>query len=62
MSRGGADFKKKYQDSPGPHNRELVFEKMLKEVMLKWRKDELHRLFATDPAFKAACMQRMVGG
>ncbi|MDF1622188.1 MAG: type I restriction endonuclease subunit R [Pseudohongiella nitratireducens] len=61
------DFKTKYQDNPDPHNRELAFEKMLKEVMLQRRKDELelYKLFAADPAFKAAwmqSMQRVVGG
>jgi len=55
------DFKAKYQDNPDPHNRELAFEKMLKEVMLQRRKDELelYKLFAGDPAFKAAWMQSM---
>lgn len=55
------DFKTKYQDNPGPHNRELAFEKMLKEVMLQRRKDELElcKLFAADPAFKSAWMQSM---
>ena len=60
------DFKSKYQDNPDPHNRQLAFEKMLKEVMLHRRKDELelYKLFASDPAFKTAWvqgMQNMVG-
>ncbi|WP_194865149.1 type I restriction endonuclease subunit R [Alloalcanivorax profundimaris] len=60
------DFKAKYQDNPDPHNRELAFEKMLKEVMLQRRKHELelYKLYAGDPAFKAAwvqSMQRVVG-
>ncbi|MDW1835717.1 type I restriction endonuclease subunit R [Vibrio sp. Vb0718] len=60
------DFKSKYQNNPDPHNRELAFEKMLKEVMLKRRKDELelYKLFAGDTAFKASwtqSLQRMVG-
>ncbi|PHR92217.1 MAG: DEAD/DEAH box helicase [Leeuwenhoekiella sp.] len=59
------DFQAKYQNNPDPHNRELAFEKMLKEVMLRRRKDELelYKMFAADPAFKAAwvqSMQRMV--
>ncbi len=59
------DFEAKYQKNPDPHNRELAFEKMLKEVMLRRRKDELelYKMFAADPAFKAAwvqSMQRMV--
>lgn len=55
------DFKAKYQNNPDPHNRELAFEKMLKEVMLARRKDELelYKLFAGDPAFKASWMQSM---
>jgi len=60
------DFKVKYEDNPDPHNRELAFEKMLKEVMLQRRKDELelYKLFAGDTAFKSSLtqsMQRMVG-
>lgn len=61
------DFEAKYQNNPDPHNRELAFEKMLKEVMLRRRKDELelYKMFAGDGAFKAAwtqSMQRMVQG
>jgi type I restriction enzyme R subunit len=60
------DFESKYQHNPDPHNRELAFEKMLKEVMLSRRKDELelYKLFAGDSAFKASwtqSMQRTVG-
>lgn len=60
------DFEAKYQNNPDPHNRELAFEKMLKEVMLARRKDELelYKLFAGDSAFKASwtqSMQRTVG-
>jgi len=60
------DFESKYQHNPDPHNRELAFEKMLKEVMLSRRKDELelYKLFAEDSAFKASwtqSMQRTVG-
>ncbi|MGF1849412.1 type I restriction endonuclease subunit R [Vibrio lentus] len=55
------DFKAKYQDNPDPHNRALAFEKMLKEVMLARRKDELelYKLFAGDSAFKASWTQSM---
>ncbi len=35
------DFEAKYQNNPDPINRELAFEKILKEVMLLRRKDEL---------------------
>jgi len=60
------DFETKYQQNPDPHNRELAFEKMLKEVMLARRKDELdlYKLFAGDSAFKASwtqSMQRTIG-
>jgi len=55
------DFEAKYQNNPDPHNRGLAFEKMLKEIMLQRRKDELdlYKLFAGDDAFKAAWMQSM---
>ncbi|MBE0508464.1 MAG: type I restriction endonuclease subunit R [Marinospirillum sp.] len=55
------DFEEKYEKNPDPHNRELAFEKILKEVMLRRRKDELelYKLFAGDTAFKAAWMQSM---
>lgn len=55
------DFEEKYQNNPDPHNRGLAFEKMLKEVMLQRRRDEmeLYKLFANDPAFKASWLQSM---
>lgn len=64
--RNHPDFDAKYKDNPDPHNRDLAFEKMLKEVMLARRKDELelYKLFAGDSAFKASwtqSMQRTVG-
>lgn len=64
--RSHPDFETKYQDNPDPHNRDLAFEKMLKEIMLQRRKDELelYKLFANDSAFKSSwtqSMQRMVG-
>ena len=60
------DFESKYQNNTDPINRELAFEKIMREVMLARRKDELelYKLFANDPAFKASWMQsaqRMVG-
>lgn len=50
---------------PDPHNKELAFNKILKEIMLQRRRDELalYKLFAGDPAFNASwtqSMQRMV--
>ncbi|MCL6250845.1 hypothetical protein M3P36_07295 [Altererythrobacter sp. KTW20L] len=55
------DFAAKYENNPDPHNRELAFEKMLKEVMLMRRKDELelYKLFANDAAFKASWQQSL---
>ncbi|MBD2780667.1 type I restriction endonuclease subunit R [Xenorhabdus szentirmaii] len=55
------DFATKYRNNPDPHNRELAFEKMLKEIMLQRRKDELelYKLFANDPAFKISLTQSM---
>ena len=55
------DFESKYQNNPDPHNRNLTFDKMLKEVMLRRRKDELelYKLFSGDAAFKAALVQSM---
>ncbi|WP_233144556.1 type I restriction enzyme subunit R domain-containing protein [Methyloprofundus sedimenti] len=55
------DFEAKYQGNPDPHNRELAFEKILKEVMLHRRKDELelYKLFVNDEAFKASLQQSL---
>jgi len=55
------DFNSKYQNNPDPHNRGLAFDKMLEEIMLQRRKDELelYKLFASDPAFKASWTQSM---
>ena len=54
--RNHPDFESKYKNNPDPHNRNLAFEKMLKEIMLQRRKDELelYKLFAGDSAFKAS--------
>jgi type I restriction enzyme R subunit len=59
--RAHPDFEEKYENNPDPQNRGLAFEKMLREVMLKRRKDELelYKLFANDPAFKAAWQRSM---
>lgn len=64
--RNHPDFEAKYLNNADPHTRDLAFEKMLKEIMLQRRKDELelYKLFAQDPAFKSSwtqSMQRMVG-
>jgi type I restriction enzyme R subunit len=53
------DFDLKYKNNPDPQNRELAFEKMLQDIMLQRRKDELdlYKLYANDPSFKAAWQQ-----
>ena len=55
------DFELKYKNNHDPHNRELAFEKILKEIMLQRRKEELelYKLFASDAAFKTSWMQSM---
>lgn len=63
--RNHPDFETKYSNNPDPHNRNLAFEKILKEIMLQRRKEEweLYKLYASDSAFKASWtqnMQRMV--
>ncbi|MBE1427370.1 type I restriction enzyme R subunit [Desulfomicrobium macestii] len=54
--RAHPDYTFKYEANADPYNRGLALEKMLQDVMLKRRKDELelYKLFASDPAFKAA--------
>ena len=61
------DFQKKYKDNQDSYNRDLAFDKIFEEVMLKNRRTEmeLYKMLATDPAFKAAMQQslrQMVGG
>jgi type I restriction enzyme, R subunit len=55
------DFKDKYQNNPDPHNQNLAFDKLFKEIMLQRRKDDLdfYKLFAGDDAFKMSLMQSM---
>lgn len=57
--RAHPDYTAKYEDNSDPYNRGLALEKILQDVMLKRRKDELelYKLFAADPAFKAAWSQ-----
>ncbi|KMN12129.1 type I restriction endonuclease subunit R [Pseudomonas sp. B21-009] len=59
--RAHPDYSAKYEDNADPYNRGLALEKMLQDVMLKRRKDELelYKLFASDPAFKAAWSQNI---
>ena len=63
--RSHPDFVAKYQHNDDRYNRDLAFDKIFEEVMLKNRRTEmeLYRLLASDPDFKAAMkhsMQRMV--
>ena len=55
------DFQAKYVDNADPHNKELAFEKMFKEIMLQKRKDDLdfYKLWAADQAFKTSLMNSM---
>ncbi|MBY3476155.1 type I restriction endonuclease subunit R [Rhizobium laguerreae] len=57
--RAHPDFIEKYEENADPYNRGLALEKMMQDVMLKRRKEELelYKLFASDPAFKAAWSQ-----
>ena len=64
--RAHPDFESKYQNNPDPHTRHLAFDKMLEEIMLQRRKEELelYKLYAGDTAFKASwqqSMERLVG-
>lgn len=57
--RAHPDFTEKYEENADPYNRGLALEKIMQDVMLKRRKEELelYKLFASDPAFKAAWSQ-----
>ena len=64
--RSHPDFNDKYKNNPDPHNQQLAFDKLFKDIMLQRRKDDLefYKLFAGDEAFKVSLMQsmqRMVG-
>ncbi|RCW91034.1 hypothetical protein DFP77_1641 [Marinomonas foliarum] len=55
------DFTSKYVENADPHNRELAFEKMFKEIMLQKRKDDLdfYKLSAADQAFKTSLINSL---
>lgn len=55
------DFDVKYKNNPDPQNRDLAFDKIFGEVMLKRRKDELelYKLIAKDSAFKISMQQSL---
>lgn len=54
--RAHPDFETKYLDNPDPQNKSIAFEKILADVMLKRRREEmeLYKLFAQDDGFKSA--------
>lgn len=53
------DYEEKYNENPDPYSRDLAFEKIMKEVMLRRRKEELelYKLHAQDQAFKSSLYQ-----
>jgi type I restriction enzyme R subunit len=52
------DYREKYDQNPDPFAREIAFEKIVNEVLLKRRKEELELYKLTrEPASKAAFMQ-----
>lgn len=55
------DFETKYRNNRDADNRALAFEKILEEVMLERRQQdlELYRLFASDAAFKSSLQQNL---
>lgn len=55
------DFNEKYKNNPDTTNREIAFEKIFEEVMLKNRQNELelYKLLAQDDAFKSAMQQSL---
>jgi type I restriction enzyme, R subunit len=59
--RAHPDYTEKYEANTDPYNRGLALDKMLQDVMLKRRKEELelYKLFASDPAFKMAWSQNI---
>ena len=53
------DFEEKFRENPDPYSRDLAFEKIMKDVMLRRRKEELelYKLHSQDDAFRAALYQ-----
>lgn len=53
------DFEEKFSENPDPYSRDLAFEKIMKDVMLRRRKEEmeLYKLHSQDQAFKASLYQ-----
>lgn len=59
--RSHPDYTAKYGDNQDPYSRNLALEQMLKDVMLKRRKEELelYKLYASDDAFKTSWFQNI---
>lgn len=55
------DFSAQYGNNQDPYSRNLALDKMLKDVMLKRRKEEpeLYKLYASDEAFKTSWFQNI---
>ena len=55
-ARAHPDHDKKFAENTDPYAKDLAFEKIMKDVMLRRRKEnlEFYKLWAQDPAFKAA--------
>ncbi|MDY0300456.1 MAG: type I restriction endonuclease subunit R [Trichlorobacter sp.] len=55
------DLEEKYEQERDPHNRDLVFDRILQAVMLQCRREELelYRLYATDAEFKSSLSRGM---
>lgn len=53
------DYDEKFSDNPDPFSRDLAFEKIMKDVMLQRRKEELelYKLHSQDTSFKASLYQ-----
>lgn len=53
------DFEEKFDENPDPFSRSLAFDKIMKEVMLKRRKEELelYKLHNQDEAFRSSLYQ-----
>ena len=61
------DFEEKFSENPDPFSRDLAFDKIMKEVMLRRRKEELelYKLHSQDDAFRAALyhsVQKVLSG
>jgi len=53
------DFEEKFNENPDPYSRNIAFDKIMKDVMLRRRKEELelYKLHNNDGAFRAALYQ-----